>query len=610
MATARPGVKRRGPDLHRHPVYWNTSELAPLLQCSASPCRPRPPGSAVLNDTDLFVTLAFTLGIAGIGALAAAFFRQSLVLGYILAGMVMGPHTPGFVADIPTVEELADVGVIFLMFAIGVQLSFSDLRRVGRVALLGGGAQVLLTIGIVYLVGRAVGFGWLEALFFGAVISNSSSTVLSKVLSERGDLDSVHGRISLAWSTVQDFSTVALAVILTTLSKGTTDTLVIDLAKALGLAALFLLVTVPAGLLLLPRFFERVSALGNVEVFTFAAAGVALGVAYLADVFGISVALGAFVAGILVGRSDVSHEVEGRLAPLRDLFAGLFFVSVGMLIDLEVVVDNLWLVALTVALIIGLKGVMSGAIALLFGYRGRTVVLTGALLAQSAEFSFLLARLGTDLDAISSEVFGLMLAGAAISIVLAPVVFAGAQPLGRLVERKLPLPPVAGPDDARMANLSNHAILCGFGRVGRVVYDALRQQSIAEVVVIEQDPGTVASLRERGVPVLQGSASNLVVLERAGLSRARMLIAAIPDPLSVRRIVEIAREHNPRIDIVARTHSQSERRYVEAQGANEAVVGELELAIEMSRRTLHQFDVPELAAESLLRRVRAQSQGE
>jgi len=556
------------------------------------------------------VTLAFALGAAGIGAMAAAFMRQSLVLGYILAGMVIGPHTPGFVADVPTVEDLADIGIVLLMFAIGVQLSFSDLQRVGRVAVLGGGLQVATTIAVVYAVGVAVGFGRLESLFFGAVISNSSSTVLSKVLSERGDVDSVHGRISLAWSTVQDFSTVGMVVILTTLANGTTETLALDLAKALGLAALFLVLVIPPGLFLLPRFFERISATGNVEVFTLAAASVALGVAYLAEVFGISVALGAFVGGILVGRSDVSHEVEGRLAPLRDLFAGLFFVSVGMLIDVRVVVENLWLVALTVALIVGLKGTMSGLITLAFGYRGRTAVLTGAILAQSAEFSFLLARLGTDLNAISSDVFGLMLAGAAISIVLAPAVFAVAQPLGRFVERRLPLPPLADlPAEMADGGLSEHAILCGYGRVGRVVYEAIRQQAIG-VVVIEQDAGAVASLREQGVAVLHGSASNPVILERAGISRARILIAAIPDPLSIRRMVEMARDANPEIDIVVRTHSQAERRHIERQGANEAVVGELELAMEMSRHTLRLFGMADAPAELLLRKVRAKSQGE
>lgn len=563
-----------------------------------------------MDDTDLLVTLAFALGAAGIGALAAAFLRQSLVLGYILAGMAIGPHTPGFVADVPTVEDLADIGIVLLMFAIGVQLSFSDLRRVGRVAVLGGALQVGATIAVVYVVGIAVGFGRLESLFFGAVISNSSSTVLSKVLSERGDLDSVHGRISLAWSTVQDFGTVAMVVVLTTLADGSADTLALDMAKALGLAAVFLLLVIPPGLFLLPRFFERISATGNVEVFTLAAASVALGVAYLAEGFGISVALGAFVGGILVGRSDVSHEVESRLAPMRDLFAGLFFVSVGMLIDPDVVAENLWLVALTVVLIVVVKGAMSSAITLAFGYRGRTAVLTGAILAQSAEFSFLLARLGTELDAISSDMFGLMLAGAALSIVLAPAVFAGAQPLGRLVERRLPLPPLAAlPDEIVDEHLSGHAVLCGYGRVGRVVHDAIRQQAIP-VVVIEQDAGAVASLREQGVAVLQGSASNPVLLERAGIARARILIAAIPDPLSIRRIVELAREANPDIDIVVRTHSQAERRHIEEQGADEAVVGELELAIEMSRHTLRHFGVADAPAELLLRKVRARSQGE
>lgn len=185
------------------------------------------------------MTLAFALAAAGLGALAAALLRQSLVLGYIVAGMAIGPNTPGFVIDVPAVEQLADIGVVLLMFVIGIQLSFSDLRRVGGVALFGGGLQVLITIGVVYAVGIAVGFGRLESLFFGAVISNSSSTVLSKVLSERGELDSIHGRISLAWSTVQDFSTVILVVILTTLAEGSTESLGLDLLKALALAGRF-----------------------------------------------------------------------------------------------------------------------------------------------------------------------------------------------------------------------------------------------------------------------------------------------------------------------------------------------------------------------------------
>ncbi len=557
------------------------------------------------------MTLAFALGAAGIGALGAALLRQSLVLGYIVAGLVIGPNTPGFVIDVPAVEQLADIGVVLLMFVIGIQLSFSDLRRVGGVAVFGGGLQVLVTIGVVYLVGIAVGFGRLESLFFGAVISNSSSTVLSKVLSERGELDSIHGRISLAWSTVQDFSTVALVVILTTLAEGSTDTLGLDLLKALALAGAFLALVVPVGLFVLPMAFGAISRLQSSEVMTLAGAGVALGVAYLAEVFGISVALGAFVGGILVGRSDVSHEISGTLSPLRDLFSGLFFVSVGMLIDVDVVIENWWLVGVAVLLIIAFKGLLSGAITLGFGYRGRTAVLTGATLGQSAEFSFLLARLGIELDAISDDLFGVLLAGAAISIVLAPIILTAVQPLGRMVERRLPLPPQAEMVEEVVPPLgfTGHAILAGYGRVGRVVLEALGQQAI-HVVVIEADAGRVEDLRSQGIPVLQGSISNPVLLERASLRDARVIIVAIPDAAAARRIVELAREMNPDIDIVVRTHSQAERRYLEERGVDEAVVGELELALEMSRHTLRRFGMADAPAELLLRKIRAASLNE
>lgn len=556
------------------------------------------------------MTLVAALAAAGIGALAAAFLRQSLVLGYIVAGLVIGPNSPGFVIDVPAVEQLADIGVILLMFVIGIQLSFSDLRRVGNVALFGGGLQVLVTVGVVYLVGIAVGFGQLESLFFGCVISNSSSTVLSKVLGERGEIDSLYGRIGLAWSTVQDFSTVAMVVILSTLAEGSTETLAVDLLKAVGLAAAFMAIVMPFGLLFLPRFFGAVSRLESTEVMSLAAAGVALGVAYTAEVFGISVALGAFVGGILVGRSDVSHEITGQISPLRDLFSGLFFVSVGMLIDVDVVVENLPLVALTVFLIIVFKGVLSAGITLAFGYRGRTAVLTGAILGQSAEFSFLLARLGIEVNAISNEVFGLLLAGAALSIVLAPGVLAAVQPLGRYVERRLPLSPQAElPEEViPPLGLSGHAIIAGFGRVGGVVLEVLNQQAI-QTVLIEAEAGRVERLRDAGVAVLQGSASNPILLERAGLADARILICAIPDQAASRRLLEIARQVNPDIDIVVRTHSQAEGRWLEEHGADEAVVGELELAIEMSRHTLRRFGMTDADTELLLRRVRASITG-
>jgi CPA2 family monovalent cation:H+ antiporter-2 len=337
------------------------------------------------------VTFVLALGAAGVGALLAGALRISPVIGYIAAGLVIGPHTPGFVADIPTVEDLADVGVALLMFAVGVQLSFGDLRQVGKVTVIGGNIQVLLMIGIGYLIGLALGWGWLESLFLGAVLSNSSSTVISKVLADRGKESSQHARIALGWSTVQDIGTVVLVVLLATLASDSGDNLALEVAKAVGLAALFLALVVPAGIYLLPRFFDLVAKLGNQEIFVLSAVSIALGVAFLATLFGVSIALGAFVGGMLVGRSDLSHEVLQQVRPLRDIFAALFFVSVGMLVDPELLVDNLHIVALVGALIVIVKSAISSGLILAFGYRARTALAGGILLGQCAEFSFLMA---------------------------------------------------------------------------------------------------------------------------------------------------------------------------------------------------------------------------
>lgn len=563
--------------------------------------------NAVLDDSTLYFTFAAALAAAGIGALGASLLRQSVILGYLVAGLAIGPHTPGFVADIPTVEDLADIGVILLMFAIGLQLSFRDVRRVGRVALVGGAIQVVATIAIAAAAGILAGLDWLAALFLGAVVSNSSSTVLSKVLADRGEIESLHARVALAWSTVQDFSTIILVVILTVLAADSgTATLAGELAEAVGLAVLYLVLVIPAGFLLLPRFFEFVARVGTTEVFTLSAVVVALGISLLAQVFGVSIALGAFVGGILVNRSDLSHEVLGQLNPLRDIFAGLFFVSVGMLIDPRVVLEEPLLLGLTVLLIVVLKGWLSTLITLGFRYPGRTAVLTGAVLAQSAEFSFLLARLGTDTGAIESGLFGVMLAAAAASMVVSPAVLATADPVGRALDRRLRERHRGAGDEVAVPGLAGHAILAGYGRVGQVVHAAIRNQAIP-VVVIEQDTETVTRLRREGVAVLQGSASNPVLLERAGIRTARLLACAIPDPLSVRRMVTYARQANPDLDIVARTHSEAEREFLEAQGVDEAVLGELELALEMSRHTLRAFNVAESAVDAILARVRSRA---
>ncbi len=560
-----------------------------------------------MDEGDLLVTLAVSLGAAGLGAVAAGLLRQSVALGYVVAGVLIGPHTPGFVADEDAVIQLADIGIILIMFTIGVQLSMRELLRTGPVAVGGGIAQVLFIMAVGYGVGQAMGWGSLESLFFGAIISNSSSTVMGKLLTERGESDSVHGRIGIAWSSVQDLGTVAMVVVFTALAEDNDAPLHQELGVALLIAGVYFALLVPAGVFLLPKLFEWIARVGSREVFILAATAVALGTAYAASLFGVSIALGAFVAGMVVARSDLAHQVLGEITPLRDIFAGLFFVSVGMLFSPTIALQNWEIVLVTVGLIVVVKGGFAALITSLGGFRARTAVLSGVVLAQSGEFSFLLARLGFDLEVLSEDVFGIVVAAAVISIVVLPLLYKAGRPAGAFAEHHWKAGRATRQEQEPPAEpMSGHAILCGFGRVGRVIEQALRANGV-DYAVVDQDIHIISDLRGRGVPALYGSASNPVLLEQAGLERARVLIVAIPDPVSARQIVEHARRVNPWLDIVVRTHSDAERELLRERGVNEAVVGELELALEMSRHALRRFGATETEAEETLRSIRGSS---
>jgi monovalent cation:H+ antiporter-2, CPA2 family len=563
-----------------------------------------------MEEPNLLVTLALAIGVAFLGGLIAVRLGQSAILGFIFGGILIGPYTPGFVGDVVAVEALADIGIILLLFTIGVQLSLRDLLRQGRVAVFGGAIQVIVLIGIGYLVGTAIGWGTVESLFFGAVISNSSSTVLGKILGERGQAGSIHGQVSLAWSTVQDLSTIALVVILSALATGE-DGVFLDLFTSTGLAVIFLLVLLPVGSRVLPWFFENVTSPDNREVFILAVAAFALGTAYLSTFFGLSLALGAFVAGVVVSESDLWHQILGEVMPLRDIFAAMFFVSVGMFVDPVFILNNLPLVLIAVAMIVLVKGLLVVLISVLFRYPLRVAILIGITLAQSAEFSFLLASLGADLDAISSETFSLMLAGAVISILLAPALHRYGNPFASWVARQWPESNVSflpdSEDDTPI--LRGHAVICGYGRVGAVVGEALRRRDLP-FIVIEQDRSIVLQLRREGILALYGTADNKVLLERAGVAEAKILVVGVPDSLVTRQVIEHARRLNERIEIVARTHSQQESIHLSRRGVDEAVYAEMELALELTRFTLHRFGVGTLDTQAILQRLRIRDEDE
>jgi CPA2 family monovalent cation:H+ antiporter-2 len=546
--------------------------------------------------------LALALIAAFIGAFVAVRLRQSAVLGYIAAGIVIGPFTPGYVADPEAVEALADLGLVFLLFAIGAELSLRDLLRAGRVAMLGGSIQLIVTIGLGAVLGLALGWTPAAALVFGAALAISSGAVLGKLLGERGEQDSEHGRIAFAWSTVQDLGTILLVVLLPSLA-GDGQARLEDVGLAIGKAALFLALLVPFGLRIMPAMFERVALLRSREVFVLAVAAVALGTAFVATLFGVSLALGAFAAGLAVGESDLSHQALAEVVPLRDLLAGVFFVSIGMLVDPGFVVTHIALILLVIAVMVVAKGTIVAGLTRAFGAPLRTALLVGATLAQCGEFSFLLARIGRETGAVTPDVFNLVLSGAVGSIVVAPWVLSLTDRAVRVGERRLGAMAMAREPEAPAGPSRRHAVICGYGDVGAVIAEVLTRRGFSWIA-IDQDPRVVRRLRTQGATAVLGSADNPVLLDRVGLERARVLVIAIPNPVAARHIVQYARRTWPRLDIVARTHSQDEVRFLRSRGVNEAVSGEVELSLEMARHTLHRFGVSAAETQAMLHGLR------
>lgn len=554
-----------------------------------------------MADAALSVDLAIAAGGALAGGVLARALRQSVLAGYIAAGVALSPFTPGPVGSTETIERLADIGVVLLMFGIGVHFSLRQLAAV-MAAGLGAALQVPITLVLGFVAVRAIGWSWQEAVFFGATAAISGGTVLTKLLAERGEEDSQHGRVAIAWSVSQDLATVALVVLLAAVAEGGED-----LLPTLGIAALkalaFIAGMVVLGTRVLPWVLARVARLGSRELFILAVAGLSLGAAVISERFGLSLALGAFIAGVVVSESDLSHHALGEVLPIRDIFAALFFVSVGMLVDPRLLWEHLPLFLILVAMVLS-KGIVITALSLLLlRYPVRTAVLAGLGLAQSAEFSFVLARQGVEAGVVSGPVFSLMLAATAATIVLAPLLYGLAPALERGLNR-IPMPEARSfPEATTPLLLRNHVVICGGGRVGSLIAGVLRRRGQGYLIV-EMDRRRAEALRAAGEPVLYGNAANPAVLERAQLGRARTLVVAIPDPVFTRQIVAEARRRHPRLDIVARVSSAEEAEALRARGVGEAVIAERELALEMARHTLQRVGVPTLEAQAILQRLR------
>jgi len=566
--------------------------------------------------------LGAALALALVGGAIAVRLGQPAVIGYVAAGMAIGPFTPGLRADPAQISALAEVGVVLLLFALGVQFSIRDLIEVRRVAVLGGSIQIATIL--VAGTGLSLGLGMepKAALVVGACLSISSTLVLVKVLIERGELDSLHGKNAVGWSILQDIATIVFIVALPTLAGGD---LVGPLLLSLARAAIFLTLAFVAGTRLLPALFAAVARLQSAELFLLAVIGTALITAFASSaIFGLSLALGAFVAGLLVSESDLSYQAAAEVIPFRDLFAVLFFVSVGMLIDPSALVAALPVVALLVVVAAFGKAVVSTGVAWLLGLPVRSALLLGAAVAHVGEFSFLLAENALVLDLFDRPTYNLVLGTAVVSILVHPITMrvAGRLVLGyeeRVSRSAAPLAGAAGatPLDAPSEGASGApgpsrteregvggppetrrtVVVLGAGRVGRLVLAAVRARGF-RAVAVDRDQRRLEEAARLGAATIYGDAANPEILARTGLDRAQVLVVTLGDPLTTRLAIERARRLNPDLQIAARARGRRHIKELRAAGVRRVADPEAEAAFELARHALQRMGVssPELNA--------------
>ncbi|CAH0353021.1 YbaL family putative K(+) efflux transporter [Aquabacterium sp. CECT 9606] len=550
------------------------------------------------HNVSLISTIATGFGLALIFGFIASRMKVPPLVGYLLAGIVIGPATPGFVADMDLAGQLSEIGVMLLMLGVGLHFSLADLLAVKRIAI--PGAILQITVATAMGMGTAMLWGWSlgGALVFGLSLSVASTVVLLKALEARNVLESVNGRIAVGWLVVEDLVMVLVLVLLPALAPmlgGTVDPhaaasgqgLWLTLGLTLGKVATFIALMLVVGRRVFPKVLWLVAKTGSRELFTLCVVATAVGVAYgSAKLFDVSFALGAFFAGMMMRESEFSHRAAEESLPLRDAFSVLFFVSVGMLFDPSVLLQEPLRVLVVVAIIMVGKTLAAMALVLAFRYPLNSALTVSASLAQIGEFSFILAGLGVTLKLLTPEGYSLILAGALISIALNSLLFAAIEPAQNWIRSRSALarslelrddPLAELPMSVPQSVLTGQVVLVGHGRVGSRIAQALIDRNLP-FVVAEENREVVEQLRANNIPAVWGNASDPSVLIQAHVARAGMLVIATPDSFNVRKMVEIARTLNPAIEVVVRTHNEAEGRLLEQDEVGKIFIGEHELA--------------------------------
>ncbi len=560
------------------------------------------------HNITLITTIAAGFGLALIFGFIAEKLKTPALVGYLLAGIAIGPATPGFVADIGIAAQLAEIGVMLLMFGVGLHFSLNDLLAVKRIAL--PGAIVQMTVATLLGIALADWWGWDfgAALVLGLSLSCASTVVLLKAIESRGLLETMTGRIAIGWLIVEDLVTVLILVLLpsfATMLGGSngTETAADPLWQTIGITLLlvsaFIAFMFIVGLRLLPWLLWQVARTGSRELFTLAVVAAAICIAYgAAALFNVSFALGAFFAGMVMRESKFSHRAAEESLPLRDAFAVLFFVSVGMLFDPAVLIDEPMRVLAVVAIIIVGKSIAAMLLVLILRYPLNTSLTVAASLGQIGEFSFILAGLGLSLELMPAEGMSLVLAGALISIAFNPIAFAVIVPIRSwilkhsAVARKYESrddPYAELPMSTERKYLQGQVVLVGYGHVGERVGQALKDQDIP-FVVAEQNRELVQDLRKQSINAVSGDATEPSVLIQAHITDAAMLVIAVPDPLNIRQMIDTACTLNPAIEIVLRTRNEDETALLRKDNVGTVFFSEEELAKNMTHHILQRFD--------------------
>jgi CPA2 family monovalent cation:H+ antiporter-2 len=549
-----------------------------------------------LHEVTLLINIVVALVVAFIGGIIARRIGLPTIVGYLLAGIVIGPFTPGFVGDTETISQLAELGVIFLMFGVGLHFSLDDLWKVRAVAIPGALGRMAITMLLGFGFSRLWDWTITSGIVIGLAISIASTVVLLRNLTDNGLLNTPHGKAAIGWVIVEDLATVLILVLMPSLVNTSNGFNWGQLGLTLLKAAGFVIVAFFAGKRLIPWILLRIAHTRSRELFILAVLAIALGIALsAAELFGASLALGAFVAGVVVNESPLSHQVGADVLPFQEAFAVLFFVSIGMLVNPNYIFNNITTILAFTALIVIGKTLVTVLMGFMLPWPAHTTLVLAAVLSQIGEFSFILGQEGLALGLLDRDQYSLILTGSLLSITVNPLLIRLITPaekwlqklpaVWRLLDRHRPIPLPAE------ESIAGHVVIVGYGRVGRHIVNLLGQMNIPHLV-IDADTGRIEELSRRGVPNLYGDAANSEVLTHAGLGRARAIVVAGPDESSSELVVAAARDLAPELPIIARATTEEGIDQLAKLGAQHVIHPELEGGLEIVRHTLLKLDFP------------------